>query len=32
MKKDILKLALIVFDIVITLIAIVGVIWFFFIK
>ncbi len=32
MKKDVLKLALICVDILITLIAIVGLIWFFFIK
>lgn len=32
MKKDVLKLALICADIVITLIAIFGLIWFFFIK
>lgn len=32
MKKDVLKLALIYVDILITLIAIAGLIWFFFIK
>lgn len=32
MKKDVLKLALICVDILITLTAIVGLIWFFFIK
>lgn len=32
MKIDILKLALICVDILITLIAIIGLIWFFFIK
>jgi len=32
MKKDIFKLAFVIFDIAVTLIAIVGVIWFFFVK
>ncbi len=32
MKKDALELAFVVFDIVVTLIAIVGAIWFFFVK